>query len=235
MEEHPELIAHAGGTIYGYRLTNSMEAINQAYENGFRYLEMDFELTSDGYVVLIHDWESMCKRMLFSEGQRSLSEYKSADTFMDLSILTLDDLLEWLKQHPSVSIITDVKNENNIEVLKKIRDASGEYLNNFIPQIYQYDQYDEVSALGYKRIILTLYLMTVDVREVGSFAMENDLWAVTMADTLINEELLGAVTASGTAVYCHAVNDLSFFEGWKEKGLTGIYTDYFMQKHWPET
>lgn len=234
MEEHPELIAHAGGAIYGYRLSNSLEAINNAYDVGFRYLELDFEMTSDGYVVLIHDWESMSSRMLFSEGQRSLEEFKNSDTFMDLTVLTLDDLLNWLKKHPDVSVITDVKSEDNLKVLSSIRDVSGELIERFIPQIYEYKEYDSVLQMGYERIILTLYRMNPDTEELRNFVMAHDIWAVTMSDARITDELLTAITSTGTAVYCHAVNDLSFFEGWKKKGLTGIYTDYFTPEKWPE-
>ena len=54
--EHPRLIAHAGGAVYGYRLTNSLEALDRAWEAGFRFIELDFQRTSDGEIVLIHDW-----------------------------------------------------------------------------------------------------------------------------------------------------------------------------------
>ena len=37
--EHPSLIAHAGGAVYGYRLTNSLEALDASYENGFRVFD----------------------------------------------------------------------------------------------------------------------------------------------------------------------------------------------------
>lgn len=234
LEEHPQLIAHAGGEIYGYRLTNSREAIDNAYESGFRYMELDFDLTTDDQVVLIHGWEGMCNRLFGEPGQRSLADFQNADTFMDLTLMTLEDLTGWLKKHPNVSIITDVKNENNISVLTKIREQCGEYADCFIPQIYEYGQYETVKNLGYQRIILTLYRMNADYEELGHFVQEHDLWAVTMSESIVSEELLEAVNAGETAVYCHSVNDLSFFETWHEKGVTGIYTDYFTPNHWPE-
>lgn len=233
-DQHPQLIAHAGGEIYGYRLTNSLEAIENAYASGFRYMELDFDLTTDDAVVLIHGWEGMCSRLLGSPGQRSLSEFQNSDTFMNLTLLTLDDLLTFLKKHPDVSIITDVKSENNLQVLSKIREQAGKYSQNFIPQIYEYDQYETVKELGYERIILTLYRMNADYEELGAFVREKSLWAVTMSESIVSEELLTAVNAGETPVYCHAVNDLSFFESWHEKGVTGIYTDYFTPNHWPE-
>jgi len=32
----PRLVAHAGGDIYGIRMTNSLQALNKSYEEGFR-------------------------------------------------------------------------------------------------------------------------------------------------------------------------------------------------------
>ena len=233
-EEHPQLIAHAGGGIYGFRLTNSMEAIQQSYDNGFRYIELDFDVTSDGHVVLIHGWFSLVERLLNLEGQRTLAEFKESETFLDLTLLSLEDLLVWLSEHPEVSVVTDVKSEDNMAVLEMIANAAGDQTDQFIPQIYEFDQYDRAKDLGYRRIILTLYRMNVDTATLQDFVATHDLWAVTMDYTRVSEELLGAVTSTGTAVYAHTVNDLSFYETWKDLGLTGIYTDYFQPNHWPD-
>lgn len=230
---YPQLIAHAGGAVYGYRLTNSMEAIAQAYDNGFRYIELDFDVTADGYVVLIHGWQSLVKRLLNLEGQLSLAEFEGTDTFLNLTLLSLEDLLVWLEEHPDVSIITDVKSEDNTAVLEQIASQAGDQIGQFIPQVYDYEEYDRVQGLGYSRIILTLYRMNVDTASLQEFAQNHELWAVTMDQSRVSEELLRAVASTGTAVYAHTVNDLSFFETWREMGLTGIYTDYFQPNHWP--
>lgn len=232
--EHPQLIAHAGGGIYGYRLTNSREALDQAYDNGFRYVELDFDITSDGHVVLIHGWHSLVPRLLGREGQLTLEEFQEGQTFMDLSLLSLEELLQWLKKHPDVSVITDVKTEDYLPVLEQIARQAGDRIDRFIPQIYEFDHYDRARELGYERIILTLYRMNVDEATLNEYVSSHELWAVTMAESRVSAELLGAVTSAGTAVYAHSVNDLSFFEHWHEQGLTGIYTDYFQPEHWPE-
>ena len=48
----------------------------------------------------------------------------------------------------------------------------------------------------------------------------------------MNEEFAAAVFKSGTALYCHSVNTLDFVDAWRDKGLTGVYTDYFEPEHW---
>ena len=56
-----DIIAHAGGAIIGDGrvsiYTNSREAFELNYRLGFRTFEMDLELTSDGKLASVHDWD----------------------------------------------------------------------------------------------------------------------------------------------------------------------------------
>lgn len=237
--EKPVLVAHAGGAVYGFRLTNSLEAMNEAYANGFRVLELDLSLTSDGELVLLHDWESMARRMLGTEGQRSLADFLAADSFMDLTLLDGEGLLDWLEQHPDCRIITDVKEPDNLAVLTLLRERALERsqaaADAFIPQIYQPSEYEAVRALGYADIILTLYRMPeIDPYLLALFLHRNPCWGVTIPVERLEEGLTTALASGGATVYTHAVNDLSTHEFWREKGVYGIYTDYFQPAHWPE-
>lgn len=228
--ENPTLIAHAGGAVFGYRLTNSLEALEQAYENGFRFFELDFALTSDRHLVCIHDWDSMGERLLGYPGRRTLSEFRKGPVMEDLTLLDITDVLSWLEEHPGCYIITDGKTENP-EVLKIIHDRSGQLRSRFIPQIYSFEEYDTAQKYGFTNIILTLYQRGSSAG-VADFVEEHSLWAVTMPESLLTEELLKSLNRLGTASYVHSVNDRSFFEEWKDKGLTGIYTDHFRPDHW---
>lgn len=50
------VIAHAGGGIDGHIYTDSLEAINNSYDNGARLFDIDLRFTSDLEIVLRHDW-----------------------------------------------------------------------------------------------------------------------------------------------------------------------------------
>ncbi len=229
---HPQLIAHAGGAIYGYRLTNSFEAIENAYSNGFRYIELDFERTSDGEIVLIHDWESMAKRMLFSEGVRTREQFQNSDSFADLTLIDIDTLLEWLAQHRDCRIVTDAKC-GNTPFLRELYDRAGDLAQNFVPQVYSFDEYDEAVGVGFSDVILTMYLMDADESEVILFAAEKRPWAITIPEKYLTESLTEQISDAGVCCYTHTVNELSYFESWREHGLYGIYTDYFYPAKWP--
>lgn len=229
--DYPQLIAHAGGSIYGYRLSNSLEAINNAYANGFRYIELDFQITSDEKYVLLHDWESMAERMLFSEGQLTHSEFLEAETFAGLTLLDLDMLTEWLTEHPDCRIVTDAKCEN-LPFLTHLSSLPDGIMHRFIPQAYSYDEYLAARELGFEDIILTLYAMNSPGQEIIDFIRAEIPFALTIPETVLTEDLIRDISSVGVVLYTHTVNDLSTFEKWREFGLHGIYTDHFMPSKW---
>lgn len=231
--EKPALIAHAGGAIYGFRLTNSLEALEQAYACGYRVLEADLSLTSDGEIVLIHDWEEMALRLLGSSGRRSLEEFMASEVFQELTLLSLDDLLRWLESHPDCRIVTDVKETDNVAVLQQLKEQAGEQAAAFIPQIYLPGEYDAVRELGFEDIIFTFYRMgEINHMFLFLFLQNRSFWALTMPFEGLDAQLLQNLSAAGYTIYAHTVNTLSDYETWQSQGLYGIYTDYFQPDHW---
>ena len=228
--DRPLLIAHAGGQIYGYKLTNSKEALDRAYENGFRYIELDFEMTSDREYVLIHDWQSMAERMINVNYAITKSEFLSAETFNDLTLLDFYALIDWIKLHDDCYIITDVKCDNlpfidKISFLKDMKDR-------FIVQVYSIKEYYYAKKMGLENIILTLYRTSLDEKDIISFIEDETPWAITLPEYYATEKLLQELRKNGIASYIHTIDDLYLYEEYKEMGVYGIYTNYFEPNHW---
>ena len=105
------LIAHAGGEVYGIRITNSLQALDNSYEKGFRFFELDFEWTSDGVPVILHDWgnANWFFNIKYSTKAHTYKEFKNLKPILGLKIMDLKDLSNWLENHKDAYIITDVK------------------------------------------------------------------------------------------------------------------------------
>ena len=105
------LIAHAGGEIYGLKLTNSRQALDLSYKRGFRLIELDFEWTSDGVPVIVHDWGNLSWYLNREKSVDALSfaEYKKEKVKFDIELMDLDNLNEWILRHQDVYVITDIK------------------------------------------------------------------------------------------------------------------------------
>lgn len=227
------LVAHAGSVAYGFRYTNSLEALEKSYKNGFQLVEIDFEWTSDGKVVAIHDWDSMVARLFEIEPRvLSLKEFKSLKTFQDLTLMDLDDLTNWLRTKEDVYIVTDAK-ADNLEFLRLVSESHKDIQDQIIPQIYSFEEYEPAKNMGYDNIILTLYKSFAQDEEVIKFLKENPVFAVTVNIDKAYSQLPRQLKDLGIFVYAHTVNELYVFEELYENGISGIYTDYFHADRFP--
>ena len=101
-------IAHAGGKIGGHTYTNSLEALNQSYKNGFRLFELDIIKTFDNVYVAAHDWKHW-QRITGFKGDlpptRSIfKKYKIRHKYTPMD---MDEINNWFENHPDAILVTD--------------------------------------------------------------------------------------------------------------------------------
>lgn len=222
----PRLIAHAGGDLNGLKLTNSREALDQSYHEGFRYFELDISKTADGIPFLVHDWDycNVLTKKRSLPVQPTYKQIKTVTTFPEL--LDLKKLARWVHKHRDVFVITDIK-ENNLEILGIIKKDFPEMCQKIIPQIYNFNEYEPVRNMGYDEIILTLYKVRVSDEEVIPFCRQNHLFGLTVSRTRATSEFLEKCSLLELPVYVHTINELDLYLTFRHAGAYGIYTDYF--------
>lgn len=225
----PDRVVHGGGAIDGYAGSNSLEAINAAYEAGHRTLELDFLLSADGYPVCLHDWSMYYSNDITDGVPMTLEAFRAVRIYERYTPLDLETLAGWLTAHPDVQIVTDVK-DNNLGVLRTIAKSHPELQARFIPQIYAYDEYAPVRAMGYTNIILTLYRLgeyndKVNTEKIVPFAAARGLVAVTADVTIASEEFIAAFNEAGVPLAVHTVNGEAEQAALFSAGIGTIYTD----------
>ncbi len=105
-------IAHAAGAIDGYIYTNSLEALNENYNRGFRKFELDIRKTSDGKYVSVHKWSQWASFTNF-KGKTPVIE----EVFLKYKIhgkytpLNMERINIWFKNHKDAILVTDKINE----------------------------------------------------------------------------------------------------------------------------
>ncbi|KKP59430.1 MAG: hypothetical protein UR53_C0002G0044 [Candidatus Magasanikbacteria bacterium GW2011_GWC2_34_16] len=223
---HPQMIAHALGVIDGIRYSNSYEALEKSYQNGFRFFETDIELTADNKLVLLHDWDGVIQDLYGAPPKiYTLDEFKKLKIREKYTPLTLDNLLVWIKKHPDTYFITDTKRKNLV-ILNKLYQQSGELSAHFIPQIYNFEEYDTVKKLGYFDIILTLYTRDYKAPALVNFAQQHKLWAITMSTDRIKTypNLPAELTTVNIFTYSHLVNSQEQMTNLQKQKIGGVYT-----------
>lgn len=220
----PKYISHAGGRVEGLSYTNSLESIDHSYDQGLKFIELDFIWTEDDQPVIFHDWNNL--DLLNAEpGIKTLAQYEKLEMVEGLHQLTLAQLVEWLRQRPDAYIITDVKSDNQkllLYIMKNYEDVA----NQFIPQIYQFGEYVPIRYMGYEKIILSLYANSNSEEEVIEFVKRNPLFALTMHIDRIQGGWAKRIREkTGIFIYGHTINDPDLEKEILSKGADGIYTD----------
>ncbi len=210
--------------------TNSLEAINENYDLGIRLFELDFCLTRDNHLVAVHDWENYIKtKFQNAKGRMSLLEFEQAKMINGLHQLTLEGVIAWLRDRRDAYIITDIKdsNQKGLEIIKAM--APSLY-KRFIPQIYEFEEYDMVKRLGFPKIILTLYRIgNWTPEQIVSFVAKDDvqLFAITMwANLALERNRTKELTKNNIFIFAHTVNDFIQYEALRNRGVGGVYTDF---------
>jgi len=241
-----DLIAHAGGGLEIGMYTNSLEALNKSYENGFTLIEVDFKPTTSNELILIHDFgptyekyfsESPLRSFMSNFRPRAVDNskaFKSTPTHVDITPMDIHDLINWMETRPDVRIITDIKSDN-LKHLKTIKQAAGPISDKFIPQIYETKNYQTVLNMGFSDLIYTNYRTRLNHSELLKFISTEKIFALTIPLEHGTTKFLDQTKALGIPVYGHRFSDTTPWdivntpEGanrLQKLGFQGVYTDY---------
>ncbi len=220
------LVAHACGEYKGITYTNSLNALNSNYKKGFRLFETDFRYTSDGHIVLIHDWFGTGKKLLGTGGKvYSYGNFKKRRAVKGIKLIDLDTLISWLKAHNDAFIITDCK-DGNLTMLKDISAKYPDMTKRFLVQMGPFEEYDSLIQMGYTNIILALYKTNYADNDIIKFAESHSLFAVSMQQSRAETALPMRLKKLNIKVYAHTINSLIQYEHLLNNGIYGIYTDH---------
>jgi glycerophosphoryl diester phosphodiesterase len=224
-EPRPRVIAHAGGAVRGVTYSNSLEAMDSSYALGVRWFEVDFNWTTDGELVCVHDWGDIFQRLSGrSPGPLDLAEFRRLTGVVPLTFMTVETLADWMRAHPDARVVTDVK-QRPIAALELIARRHADLIPRFIPQIYHFAEYDQARALGFRDLILTLYLAPYTDELVVEFSQRRHLLGITMSRDRGLSRLPQLLAALGTPSYVYVVNSRDERARLYANGVRGIYTD----------
>lgn len=106
----PKAIAHALGAIGGHTYSNSREAMISSIEKGYKFLEVDIDSTSDGVFIASHDWTGfniITDHSELLDSLLSFAEFSERKIYGEYTPISIQEIVDTLKNHPDVSIVTD--------------------------------------------------------------------------------------------------------------------------------
>lgn len=226
------LISHAcGGIVNGRQVmySNSKEAFQYSMEQGFKIIECDMLRLKKGELVLAHDY------WRFYEAEEE-----------QYSMLTARGLLAFLKEHPQVSCLVDVKWDNY--------DEYADYVNEIEKIIKDICKDKEESRILKEQIIMEVYdEPTIRIAKEKSFNMiftqyrnpESACFmntvnicyrygikavAFSVCGCFKKEKFLKIVTDKNIKIYAFSSDSVEEYNSLRKLGVTGIFTNYLTEK-----
>ena len=206
-------IAHGGGALNGQPYTNSLEALNASYARGFRWVELDFKRTADGAVGCRHDWND------FGGDAPTLAALRQrfAGRFTPLCA---DSLAGWMAAHPDTTLVTDVKEQDQMPVLRDLA-AAGVPKDRTVVQLFDPKEDEPARALGYGRRSIILYRYQGSLHRLRRFVRPGTAVGLSVAQAKagLHRRLPGCVP------WVYTVNDAGLARHLAGQGVQGLFTD----------
>ena len=220
------VIAHGGGFYKGYETTNTIEALNNSITNGYSLIELDLEISSDGEIIMLHDWDRTSKHYYGQTFEKPLSKKQFAEIKVHNKFETLDfeKLTKFFDENKDFKIVTDTKGDN-VKILSLISKKYPQYVKRIIPQIYSKEEWQSVKDMGFDEIILTIYKQEkIDCIDIAKYARDKKLFAIAMPDYAADLGYCKKISDFGIKVYVHPVSSYEKAMVYLSKGAFGVYS-----------
>lgn len=227
-------IIHAGGRYLcsdgkSRAYTNSAEALVHAYRAGQRVIEFDITMTTDGHLACIHDWLHEFSPNIADGVPLSAEEWLNSRVKGDLTPLCAESLAGFMREHPDLYVVTDVK-DDNVAAVQELAQVCPDIQDRFIIQIYKESEYEKVQGCGFTNIIYTLYNLDqatkMDYERLTSFAASHPLIGYTYPLSYFQLEGYNeGIAGTGVPLFVHTVNGAEAQEACYAAGITAVYTD----------
>jgi len=216
------LIAHAGGGIDGHIYTNSREAVENSLERGYSFIELDLLLSKDEKIVAVHDWERFYKNTdlsLTSDKPEPLSfeEFKAKKLHGKYTTLVYEDIIELLKKHESMILVTDK--------LTDVDKLEGMQIFNerVIIESFSLKQYNKSIEAGFKYPAYSIS----SLQSVGKILFM-DITVIVVPKRLIVHypTVFKNLHERKVTILVYTDNDEGFIEKYQGTHFSLLYTDF---------
>lgn len=227
IKDKNRFIAHAGGKIKNRTYTNSLEALNNSYENGFRLFELDIIKTSDEKYVAAHDWNHWSKITNYSGvlpvSEKMFLKYKLYGEFTPMNMELIN---KWFKEHPDAILVTDKVNE------PKEFTQSFMFKERLMMELFSIEAVEEALSLGIKSVMPSEKVVNSlgkdQVSALKSLGIEHV--AVSRRFIAPNIQLIERMQNNDIKVYVYNVNadkgkDENYVVNYEMDYIYGLYAD----------
>ena len=221
-------IIHATGGIDGLTYTNSKEALENTIHNGGKVVEIDFDYTTDGYLVCYHKPNDISKYM---KQDFTLNEFLNTKIKGKYTPMTIENVIEIMEQNPELYVSIDTKHEEITEVVEDIVGICENkgVLNRFIVQCFYPGEKSKVAKIynfPEDNYIFAAYKYSKNPFKVLKVCYEENYNVVATKNGNWDSKILKLFDSKNIYVYLHTINNPEVMAEVFNAGTYGIYTDF---------
>ncbi|KAA6326527.1 hypothetical protein EZS27_024377 [termite gut metagenome] len=218
----PILIAHAGGIMDGKTYTNSIEAVDLAIKNNYRFIELDLLILEDKKIVAAHDILHFNSITGFENNTSSLTSenVKSRKIYDSLHPILSDDINK-IFQNTNLYLVTD-KIEDHDLLINEI-DIGKE---NLLVEVFSYKSYVQSLQKGIRYPMLCIWSRQQLIFYLP-LLLTNKIKNITIPAGMINscQQQLEYFYKKGVNIFAFTSNNKEFILKHGRKTVSGFYTD----------
>lgn len=221
----PIPVAHALGSIDGEIYTNSREAMMESIRKGYKYLEVDMDSTSDGTIVAVHDWayfNEITNYWYKKENPSSFKEFKQRRIFGKYTPITIQEIVDTLKNHPDVFLMTDKISDPDI-----IDKCFSSIRERVYVECFSEADYFELNRRGYTTMLSgrnANYILRDIVKNIAKGIGRLDFVAISTDTNFQELKNLRCKIPLNVAMY--SINSKEFLNEHRED-IDFFYSDYY--------
>ena len=201
-------IAHAGGSIDNLKYTNSLEAIQNSIDRGYKLIEIDLIETSDQKLVAAHDWElfqkltDCCNKKILT-----LKEFNSAVISKKFKPVDYKKINEIFLENKDLILVTD--KSNNFDL---INDLFNFDKDRIIVEIFGRKNYFEAIKKGIKNPLYSASIENTENEIDFILDYKIKMISVSSLDFIKNFNDYKKLKQNGVIIFVYTSNDLDFIK-----------------------
>ena len=224
--DNNNFIAHAGGGIDNIKYTNSLEALSESIDQGFKYIELDINISKDNKLVFLHDWISFKKSIDFKNQNNNpllYSEYLEAKIHNKYNVITLEKLNNFFFKNTELFLVTD--KINNFEILTK----NIKFMDRTIVEIFGKQNYLKSFFYNIPNKMLSTNLNFYDKIFIKLARVKYIAIHTSVVEK--NRSYLENLVKNNINVFAFSSNNKKFMINNLNKTVSAIYTDFWDLKN----
>lgn len=225
-----KLNAHALGVYKNQSYTNSKEAFECSYNNGFRYFETDISITKDDQFVLSHELDKVSNYSVV-DFYRYISEEKN------LQALSLADMFDIMKKYPDINIMFDfLPCYYNREEVNNLLNFVGLFTDYHIKKRTAVEVYSKKQVLALKGAEYDNIMFFVDtdyakagfssMSECFDFILQNNIKILSVSFAVLSQYDITSFLNKKITIYSPGYNNLIELKRAEKYHVDIVTTDF---------